>query len=119
MIDLVVAKLKTGTWKNVIPFGYPIPATPYLVVKEEPTPLGYVRWRIIGHALPAQLMILRTYMRKDVYNLLNKVAIAGTGADTRYCKLDAIPNETNGTLSVVSDDGTISIETLFQQFNAP
>ena len=119
MIDLVVAKLKTGAWKNVIPFGIPIPSSPYLVVKEEPTPLGYVRWRIIGHAKPEQLMILRTYMRKTVVGLLDKVAISGTSPDTRYMKLDAMPNETNGTLSVVSDDGTISLESNFQQFNAP
>jgi hypothetical protein len=114
MIDLVVSKLKTGTYKNVIPFGYPIPSPIYLVVKEEPTNLGYTRWRIIGHALPNQLMLLRTYMRKDVRSLMLG-PIAGTGLDLRYMVIEELPGETMGSLSVISDDGTISLEAIFRQ----
>jgi hypothetical protein len=119
MIDLVVAKAKTGAWKNVIPFGMPLPAAPYIVVKEEPTPFGYVRWRFIGHSLPSQMMQLRSYMKKDIVNLIDGQPISGTGLDDRYLILDAMPNGTVGVLSVVSDDGTISLECIFQQFNAP
>jgi hypothetical protein len=114
MIDLVVSKLKTGAWKNVIPFGFTIPASPYLVVKEEPTALSYTRWRIIGHAKPDQLMVLRKYMRKEVRALMLG-AIAGIGTDKRYMVIEELPGETMGSLSVVSDDGTISLESVFRQ----
>lgn len=116
MIDLVVAQLKTGTWKNVVPFGSTTPAVPYLVVREEPTELGYTRWRITGHALPNQILQLRTYIRKDVVKLLDKVALSGSG---RYTKLDAMRGGQYTPFSVVSDDGTISMEAVFQQFVAP
>lgn len=115
MIDLVVNKLKTGAWKSVIPFGMKLPTAPYLVVKEEPAPaLGYIRWRIIGHALPSQLMLLRTYMRKDVRALLLG-PVAGVSPDNRYMVLEEMPEENPGALSVISDDGTISIESIFRQ----
>ena len=41
MITKIVAKLKEGTIKNVVPYGKakPMPAAPYIVVKEESDPL--------------------------------------------------------------------------------
>jgi len=115
MIDLVVALLKTGTIKQVVPFGMPRPAAPYIVVKEEPVPGSYTRYRIIGHWLPAQQMAMRLYMRKDVYTLLHDVFLTGIGTDTRVGKLRSLGELT--PLSVVSDDGTVSIERTFYYFD--
>lgn len=117
MIDLVVKQLKTGAATNVIPFGAvlddSLPAAPYLVVKEEPTNLGYTRYRIIGHALPSQLLWLRGYMRSSVYKLLHEVVISGTGTDTRKITLQALPGESLGTPVMENADKTVSIERLF------
>lgn len=91
------------------------PAIPYLVVKEEPVAGSYTRYRIIGHWLPAQQLAMRTYMRKDVYNLLHDVFLTGTPPDNRIGKLRSLGELT--PLSVVSDDGTVSIERTFYYFD--
>jgi hypothetical protein len=115
MIDLVVARLKTGTLKSVIPFGMTQPPAPYLVVKEEPVPGSYTRYRIIGHWIPSAQQAMRLYMRKDVYNLLHDVFFTGLGADTRCGKLRSLSELT--PLSAVSDDGTVSMERTFYYFD--
>jgi len=93
----------------------PRPAAPYLVVKEEPVQGSYTRYRVIGHWLPAQQQAMRLYMRKDVYTLLHDVFLLGVGTDTRCGKLRSLSELT--PLSVVSDDGTVSIERTFYYFD--
>lgn len=125
MTDLIVNRLKTGSWKQVVPFGYLLPPAPYIVVKEEPTELGYTRWRIIGHIKPGSkgspatqpdIMGLRLYMRKAIYELLNNVKLTGGG---RTLMLERIPGQKMEALSVQNDDGTISIETTYRQTTCP
>ena len=120
MVDLIVNKLKTGPWKNVVPFGYLLPPAPYIVVKEEPTKFGYTRWRIIGHIAPGNktsgtqpdIIALRLYMRKLVYDLLHNVKLTGGGRTTI---LQRLPGPKTEGLSIRNDDGTISIETSYRQ----
>jgi hypothetical protein len=113
MIDLVIAQLKTGPCKNVVPFGSALPSPPYLVVKEEPTALGYTRYRVIGHFVPIQVSAMRTYMKKTVYDLLDHVELTGTGTDTRRCILQSSWDLALGAVAVASSDGTLSQERVF------
>lgn len=112
MIDKVVEQLKTGTIKEVVPFGArQRPPAPYIVVKEEPAPsLGYTRYRVIYHALPGQILPMRTYVRKDLIALLDGKALTGTGGNVNVI-------ESLGEISPLapeSDDGTISQERTFR-----
>jgi hypothetical protein len=124
MTDLIVNELKKGAWKNVVPFGYLLPPAPYIVVKEEPTELGYTRWRFIGHIAPGNktsgiqpdIMSLRTYMRKTLYDLINGKILQGGG---RAVMLERIPGQKHDGLSIQNDDGTISIETTYRQTACP
>ncbi len=111
MIDKVVAQLKTGTVKNVVPFGFPLPAAPYVVVREEPAPnLGYTRYRVIGHFLPGQLLQLRSYIRKEVFNLLDGQKLTGTGGNVNVIEsLGEI-----GQFVANNDDKTVSQERTFR-----
>jgi hypothetical protein len=109
MIDLVVKQLKTGAWKNVVPFGMPVPSPPYIVVKEEPNPFGKTRFRCILHHNPAYLMDLRSYARKTLHTLLSDKLLAGTAPDTRQIILYEEQDSLTG-YTIDSDDGTISIE---------
>lgn len=124
MIDLIVNKLKTGAWKNVVPFGYLLPPAPYIVVKEEPTDRGFSRWRLIGHIPPGDkasgvqpdILGLRLYMRYTIYTLLHNVMLTD---GTRRVMLERIPGQKHQALSVMNDDGTISIETTYRQTTCP
>jgi len=111
MIDLVVAKLKTGSVKNVVPFGSapPLPSPPYVVVKEEPSNLGYTRYRVIAHFSPGQVLPLRTYCRKEAYNLLAYVELTGSAGRRNTLS----PLGPDGTLTTTNSDGTISQEAVF------
>lgn len=113
MLDLIVAQLKTGPWKRVVPFGSKVPEAPYLVVREEPntaTTNGRTRYRITGHHKPEYYMDLRSYMRSTIYDLLNEKEL--TGSDNRRI----VVSEERGSLTectAQSDDGSISIERAF------
>lgn len=112
MIDKVVAQLKTGVIKAVVPFGArDLPPAPYIVVKEEPAPdLGYTRFRVIYHALPGQILPMRTYVRKDLMTLLDDKTLTGTGGNVNVIEsLGEI-----GPTVMSNDDGTISQERTFR-----
>lgn len=110
MIDLIVTKLKTGPVKAVVPFGSATPAGTYTVVKEEPTGLGYTRYRVITHMAVGQSAALRTHCKKTVYDLLAWTPIAGTGPDTRRFTLTPLGI---GQVVTTNSDGTISQEAVF------
>jgi len=110
MIDLIVDKLKTGPVKAVVPFGYATPAGTYTVVKEEPTGLGFTRYRVIAHMSVGQTSALRTYCKKTVYGLLAWTPIVGTGPDTRRCVLTPLGI---GQVVTTNSDGSISQEAVF------
>lgn len=112
MIDLIVKKLKTGTIKNVVPFGYPTPAAPYVVVREEPGDRALTLYRITVHRAPAEILLLRSYVKKELPELLEDGRIEGTGTDTRSCELRRSPGGPSACRAT-SDDGTISQEQVY------
>lgn len=111
MITKIVAQLKTGKVKNVVPFGVAsLPAPPYVVVKQErdPTENGTI-YRIIAHYAPGQVTFLEDYIQKDIPDLLD-----GFKTLTRhgnYQKIE-ITDEWSG-LVPDNDDQTISMEKVF------
>lgn len=111
MIDVIVAKLKTGSVKNVVMFGSapPLPSPPYDVVREEVTNLGYTRYRVISHFSPGQVLPLRSHVRKEIYQLLAYVELTGSGGRRNTL----FPLGPDGTLTTSNSDGTISQEAIF------
>ncbi len=108
MITKIVAKLKEGQVKNVVPFGKakPMPAAPYIVVKEESDPLdrGTI-YRIIIHVAPGGNVFLKTYLA-DVSRLLD-----GFEAETYLGNWQRIYADGGKTGIIVdNDDGTIAME---------
>lgn len=111
MITKIVAQLKTGKIKNVVPFGSGnLPAPPYAVVKMENDGLGRGRMvRIIGHMLPGQQTFLEDYMFNDVSVLLD-----GLKMISRHGNRNILETENEYTDIVANnDDGTISMERRF------
>lgn len=108
MITKIVAKLKEGTIKNVVPYGKakPMPAAPYIVVKEESDPLGRgTIYRVIIHVAPGANIFLKTFMA-EVQALLDNFE-----AETYLGNWQRI--YADGPLSgiiVDNDDGTIAME---------
>jgi hypothetical protein len=110
MITKVVAKLKTGTITNVVPYGYGIKqAPPYVVVKREAFG-NFWRWRIIAHVKPGQNITLDDYLFEEVPTLLN-----GFSAETRNGNTQMLDDYSNEFQDIApqSDDGTISAERIF------
>jgi hypothetical protein len=113
MITKVIAKLKTGSVKNVVPFGSPLPSAPYVVVKEEKAEGNRTRFRVITHMAQtvANVLALDTYTKSELSTLLGDFE-----ADDRfgnYFKLEE-PDEIEWTgVGAVSDDSTISMERCF------
>jgi len=113
MITKIVAKLKTGTIKNVVPFGSPLPTAPYAVVKEEKSAGNMTRFRVIAHAAQnaANVLVLDAYVKTELSTLLGEFE-----ADDRngnHFRLEE-PDEKEWTgIGAVSDDSTISMERVF------
>lgn len=112
MLTDVVAELKSGTIKAVVPFGNDgTPSDPmYLVVKQERDTLGRGwAYRVIGHARPGQQKFLHQYMVKDVSDLLkDKVILCAEGNRMKLEDTGEITGFITG-----NDDGTISMERVF------
>jgi hypothetical protein len=106
---VVVARLKTGTIKNVVPFGSPLPSLPYAVVKEEPAPDSEVRFRIIAHMAQGQDIALRAYIFTELSTLLS-------GFEAESSSGGHFKIEDRGEwypVVPVSDDSSISMERCF------
>ena len=112
MITKVVEQLKTGTIKNVFKYGAEteMPEPPYIVVKTENDPAGRGKlYRIIGHMLPGQDIMLEDYMTKNISDLLSDFTAVG-----RNGARNMLLNENEYTDTIpISDDGTISYERVF------
>jgi len=108
----IVARLKTGSIKNVVAFGeFPQrPEPPYVVVKKE-RDVGGRGWafRIIGHMRPGQNIFLEDYMQGELSTLLDDFFTT-----TRHGNHNILlsENEISGIIAN-NDDGTISMERLF------
>jgi hypothetical protein len=109
MITAVVSILKTGSIKNVVPFGSQLPAPPYVVVREENAPNNEVRFRIVVHVAPGQQVALDSYIKTELSTLLSVFE-----SDDRYGNHFRLEDrgEWMGVVAV-SDDGTISMERSF------
>jgi hypothetical protein len=111
MITKIVAQLKTGTIKTVVPYGYGTAptTTEYVVVKRESAPNMQWRWRIIAHMKPGSNITLDDYVFKEVPTLLNNFALT-----TRLGNTDLLSrSDEYSDVALQSDDGTISMERIF------
>jgi len=111
LIDKIVAKLKTGTIKNVVPFGHgATPQPPYIVVKPERDSLDRGRvYRIIVHMLPGQNIFLEDYVMKDISDLLDNF-----GSTTRHGNYNVLETlQEYYDIITNNDDKTISMERSF------
>ncbi len=110
MITKIIEKLKTGSIKNVVPYGtIPLPAPPYVVVRPEADGLGRGKiFRIFAHFLPGQNIFLEDYIQKDLTNLLRYFT-----ATTRHGNSNKLFTEQDYSDIIVNDDGTISKERRF------
>jgi hypothetical protein len=74
VIKAVVDRLKTGSIKNVIPFGNSstIPPLPYVCVKPEPGAMNdRQNFRIIVHRKQGEQVLLEKYIYEELNGLLN------------------------------------------------
>jgi len=109
----IVAKLKTGSIKNVVSFGSKLPTPPYVVVKSEIVPGIGRRFRIIAHVLQAangeaSQDKLEDYIREAIGLMEEFQATSRTGKVNRLGRVDSITD-----IGAVSDDSTISMEAAF------
>jgi hypothetical protein len=109
VITAVVAMLKTGTVKNVVPFGSKTPAPPYAVVKGEYEGGFGRRFRIIAHMAVGQQTFLEDYIRSEVATLLDGATLTSRHGNVNKLELE----EEFGDIVASNDDGTISMERCF------
>ncbi len=107
MLTKVVAALKTGSVKNVVPFGMALPAPPYVVVKPESAISGR-RFRVIAHFSRGQILQMEDYIREVCALLSEFQATSRHGAVNRLGRVEQIQD-----IAAVSDDNTISMEAAF------
>lgn len=115
MMSKIIAKLKTGAIKNVVPFDSLIDANgnpvnvqaPYIVVKSETTPGGR-GFRVIVHFPIGARNQLEDTLRASMVLLNGFAATSRTGA---FNRLEGPIEYTD--VDVVNDDKTISMEALY------
>lgn len=110
MLPEIVARLKTGSIKDVVTFGAKLPGRDrYVVVKPEAMPDGTRGVRVIAHFPAGQMETMEGYVLGELSGLLkghrftdavgNVNVVYDSGEWTDY--------------AVTSDDGTVSMERLF------
>jgi hypothetical protein len=108
MLAKIVAALKNGSIKNVVPFGYPLPSSPYVVVKLEYNPIGRMI-RVIAHMSQGDQLELEDYIFKESSDLLS-----GFESTDRYGNTFHIYDYGEWSEVVANnDDSTISMERIF------
>jgi len=108
LLPKVVARLKTGSIKNVVPFGSDLPAAPYVVVKPESGPVGRLL-RIIAHRAQGEQLKLEDYVFGELSTLLS-----GFESTDRHGNLFKVRSTEEWIdVAAVSDDSTISMERVF------
>ena len=110
----IVKKLNTSEPRvKAVRFGDGhLPKPPYCVVKQERDTGGRgTAFRIIAHYKPGQQIYLQDYIRDTVGTALNGFTATNRHGNINklYQDSEAIPVE----ISVVNDDGTISMERLY------
>lgn len=118
MIAEIIARLKTGSITNVIPFGSATPSTvPYIVVKPETNNKGR-GVRIILHYKQGANMYVSggiTYTPMDdyIYNELPSLLSEWTMANNHGESMTVHDTGEITDITAVSDDNTIAMERLF------
>lgn len=111
MIYKTIERLKTGRIENVEQEGgKSLPEPPYVIVKEEPVRGVGTLYRVIVHMNPGDQWALRSYVRKDLDELLRD--FTATSADGNTNTLLSL-EEISGTI-LDNRDNTISMERVFQ-----
>jgi predicted glycosyltransferase len=116
MLTEIVARLKSGSVPNVVPFGSSLPSPPYVVVRPETVPATSLsgsttqgrRFRVIAHFEQGQQVMLEDYLREAISLLQNYQATSRHGAVNRLGLVESITD-----IAAVSDDATISMEAAF------
>jgi len=118
MIAEIITRLKTGSIKNIIPFGSATPSTvPYIVVKPETNNKGR-GVRIILHYKQGANMYVSggvTYTPMDdyMYNELPSLLSEWTLANNHGESMTVHDTREITDITAVSDDNTIAMERLF------
>ena len=115
MVKAIIDRLKTGSIKNVIPFGESnLPPAPYIVVKQTSSSIARgINYKIFVHYPPGYEKFLTDYVMNELVNLLD-----GYGATTdngNYKELEIIIEDV-GFINTHNDDKTIS---MYRSFLAP
>lgn len=113
MYSEIITKLKTGSIKNVVKFGRPLPSAPYVVVREDPgiNPQE-IEYTIITHMKPGQEYYLKEYIMNELSTLLN--GFTATDEDGNFnCLRSELTGGNWGGIITNNDDGTISMERRF------
>lgn len=108
MLPKIVARLKTGTIKNVVPFGSKLLSAPYVVVKPE-IGIGGRIFRIICHRIPGEQMQIEDYIFDELSDLLTNFKSKDRYENT----FKILATEDWSDITTENDDGTISMERLF------
>ena len=118
MIAEIITRLKTGSIKNIIPFGSATPSTvPYIVVKPETNNKGR-GVRIILHYKQGANMYVSggvTYTPMDdyIYNELPSLLSEWTMANNHGESITVHDTGEITDITAVSDDNTVAMERLF------
>lgn len=118
MIAEIITRLKTGSIKNIIPFGSATPSTvPYIVVKPETNNKGR-GVRIILHYKQGANMyvsggVTHTPMDDYIYNELPSLLSEWTMANNHGESMTVHDTREITDITAVSDDNTIAMERLF------
>lgn len=111
MLSKIVARLKTGSIKNVVPFGSIAQNPSYIVVKPERAENGIGRrFRIIVHMKPDQQEFLEDYIFNELSTLLTDYQV-----ESRHGNLNQLIMEDDNytDITISNSDGTISMERCF------
>ena len=112
MLTKIIAQLKTGSIKNVVPFGKNLPAAPYVVVRMEKHIAGR-GIRVIAHVTKgetgADVIQLDNYIMDEVITLLHDF----TNTDRFGNRFNVRDTGEWTDVGPESDDSTISMERLF------
>ena len=118
MIAEIIAQLKTGSIKNIIPFGSATPsAAPYIVVKPEINNKGR-GVRIILHYKQGANMyvsggVTHTPMDDYIYNELPSLLSEWTMTNNHGESMTVHDTGEITDITAVSDDNTVAMERLF------
>ena len=71
MLAKVVAQLKRGSIKNVVPYGSPLPTGRYVVVRQENAGANLSRFRVVPHMEQGAQAALSAYAFTELSTLLS------------------------------------------------